>query len=531
MTDEQDLEDPEDVGIFDEENEYDLLSEPSSSLSISNDILHHLMPPPKVPTLDLRRLRLESQDRATKLTMPRSARSTKPPPQPQNHGLYQDEVFFPANRPENFIHPNKPHKPPPAPDSSKTSARTIGITIESTRKTKPAQQHTSRVNNHRKVRPSTTDPGTLTARHSQKGSTFHTQQPKRPSSTSTATRNKRKLGKAEAKMKRRYGPTSSTGTVFGASTSSSSCSSSSSSFSSSAFISPRLEEISKSPEYKKKSKVFGPNHVIQYNGKPPRLAYYYEEHPREHHSLKQILPHRNDHPENPENTPTLRMNRPKLLSTLRKNKQLHLEQAAKRGELHAVAQLKKQKEDKRLQMISEKRKRAFRRSLLMAKLDRFANGSQAIRNRASNGSGGTRLDAKMLQTKQKQRLNNRAFIYREWDEYRDQKELENTDTVAGRNTKSLRKTMDEHDTYVEEHAVLWTPRTQMSVLAEERLVKELIKNCKDKKIRNRFESYKPAVSHGDTRKIIGIKRAGNRYLEELANLRMNSIPDDGEDSD
>lgn len=49
----------------------------------------------------------------------------------------------------------------------------------------------------------------------------------------------------------------------------------------------------------------------------------------------------------------------------------------------------------------------------------------------------------------------------------------------------------------------------------------------DHKIKKKFQSYKPAVSHGDTKKIIRIKRAGNKYLEDLAMLRMDSKPDDG----
>ena len=69
-------------------------------------------------------------------------------------------------------------------------------------------------------------------------------------------------------------------------------------------------------------------------------------------------------------------------------------------------------------------------------------------------------------------------MYKEWDDYREQHELEHTDTVVGTNSDILRKAMDEHDQYVEEHAVLWTPRTAKAVLAEERLVKDLLKNCK-----------------------------------------------------
>lgn len=158
---------------------------------------------------------------------------------------------------------------------------------------------------------------------------------------------------------------------------------------------------------------------------------------------------------------------------------MHLEQAAKRGEIHAVLQLEKQKILKKAQRIREKKKRAFRRCLLMAKLDRFATGgANMIRNRAKDGSGGVRMTAKMLKVKQEKRLGKRSFVYKEWDDYRDSHKLEHTDTVVGTNSNMLRKAMDEHDQYVEEHAVLWTPRTAKAVLAEERLVKDLLKNCK-----------------------------------------------------
>ena len=54
---------------------------------------------------------------------------------------------------------------------------------------------------------------------------------------------------------------------------------------------------------------------------------------------------------------------------------------------------------------------------------------------------------------------------------------------------------------------------------------ELLKSA-DLKTQNRFKNYKPAVSHGNTRKIIGIKRAGDRYLEGLIMLRETSQEDE-----
>ena len=469
------MEDPELDDEFDEDDEQedlDFLSEPSTSLSIGHDTLHHLMPPPFVPTLCMRLLRLESRENNNSSDPPWSVRSTRPPPQPHNHGFHTDEVLLPANRPENFIDPNHiffKTQPPTQPIQ-----RQPVQPIQPTQPTRP-QQPQRIIHTHRHVRPSTTDPGTLTARHANPNvPSTHNIARQRPSSTS-ATHRKRPTRKTKPKTKP-LRPPSSTGTVFGAG--SPNASSSHLSSTSSSYISPRLVEISKSP--KVQQKVFGPKHAIRYSGKPPRLAYYNrDDHPHEHPSVRQHLPDRKDHPENPENTPTVQMHRPQQLATMRGKRQLHLEQAAKRGEIHAVLQLEKQKILRKAQRIREKKKRAFRRCLLMAKLDRFATGgATVIRNRAKDGSGGVRMNAKMLKVKQEKRLGKRSFVYKEWDDYREPHELEHTDTVVGTNSDILRKAMDEHDQYVEEHAVLWTPRTAKAVLAEERLVKDLLKNCK-----------------------------------------------------
>ena len=53
--------------------------------------------------------------------------------------------------------------------------------------------------------------------------------------------------------------------------------------------------------------------------------------------------------------------------------------------------------------------------------------------------------------------------------------------------------------------------------------------CDDVKMKRRFRDYKPAVSHGDVKKSINIKRAGERYLEGLKMMRENSVEDGGGD--
>jgi hypothetical protein len=371
------------------------------------------------------------------------------------------------------------------------------------------------MNTHRQIRPSTTDPGTLTARaNSQNDST-----PRRISSASPSPRNRvtsrtctsttSNDTKAKSKIHNIKGtgrPHSSTSTL-------------------SYSISPRLEEISRSPSYRIRKKVFGKTHTIHYDGRPPRLAYHVEDH-APHPAILQKLPKREDHPELPTNTPTIEMHRPKALSSMRSQRQKKLVAAAQRGEPHAVRKLAEQKEQNRIRIRKEKQRRALRRSIMMATLDRFSSKKniKAIRNRAKDGSGGIRLTAKALQDKQKQRLNKRSFIYQEWDEYRDHHELSTADAVTGKDTRKLRTEMDRHDEYVEEHAVLWTPRSAKAVLAEERLVKDLLKTA-DSKMKKHFKNYKPAVSHGDTKKIIRIKRAGNRYLEGLTLQRETSQED------
>ena len=274
--------------------------------------------------------------------------------------------------------------------------------------------------------------------------------------------------------------------------------------------------------------MFGKNHVIHYDGAPPRLAYHIEPEGI-HPSMIQELPSPEDHPENPANTPTLSMNRPKLLSTMRFKRRKNLEAAATRGEPHAVLKLKKVIKEEKDQLLKEKRRRALRKSIFMAKMDRFAKNDQIIRNRDKQDSGGQpHLHAHRLHARQQRRLDRRAFVYREWDEYRDHHTLVKADVTAGHNVKKLRRAMDHHDSYVEEHAVLWTPRTQKDVLTEERMVKDVLSGA-DVKMKRRFRDYKPAVSHGDVKKSINIKRAGERYLEGLKMMRENSVEDGGGD--
>lgn len=194
------MEDPELDDEFDEEDEEedpDFLSEPSTSLSIGHDTLHHLMPPPFVPTLCMRLLRLESRENNNSSDPPWSVRSTRPPPPPHNHGFHTDEVLLPANRPENFIDPNHiffKTQPPTQPIQRQP--------IQPTQPTMP-QQPQRIIHTHRHVRPSTTDPGTLTARHANPNvPSTHDIARQRPSSTS-ATHRKRPTRKTKTKTKKK----------------------------------------------------------------------------------------------------------------------------------------------------------------------------------------------------------------------------------------------------------------------------------------------------------------------------------------
>ena len=191
------MEDPELDDEFDEDDEQedlDFLSEPSTSLSIGHDTLHHLMPPPFVPTLCMRLLRLESRENNNSSDPPWSVRSTRPPPQPHNHGFHTDEVLLPANRPENFIDPNHiffKTQPPTQPIQ-----RQPVQPVQPTQPTRP-QQPQRIIHTHRHVRPSTTDPGTLTARHANPNvPSTHNIARQRPSSTS-ATHRKRPTRKTK----------------------------------------------------------------------------------------------------------------------------------------------------------------------------------------------------------------------------------------------------------------------------------------------------------------------------------------------
>ena len=523
----------------------DYLSEPSTSLSISNDVLDHLMPSAIVPSLDMRHLRLQSRAKIlSNDPNPWTHKSTRPPPQPHNHGIHQDEVFLPANRPENFLHPNhifnQPHRPSSYSLASNVSNNTSN---DNDNTTTTSGRHT-----HRHIRPSTTDPGTLTARYTKPDTTQRRVSSANPTSRKRGKNNTSIVtnvptyhmldghmtlvtipSRPSTTKSNNSNTSNTTNPHFRPSSSGTTLTTAATTATTNQYnISPRLEEISRSPEYRRKKKVFGPEHRIIHNGLPPRLAYYVQNHSNTPHpSLTQKLPDRKDHPELPTNTPTIAMHRPQALKILRSQKQMKLLKAAKLGEPHAILQLEKQKLDRKVQIRKNKVKRALKRSILMATLDRFSKGGGAavIRNRAKDGTGGKRLSSKELENQQKNRLKTRSFVYQEWDEYRDHTELTNTDTVHGKHTKVLRKEMDHHDTYVKEHAVLWKPRTAKGVLAEERLVKELLKSA-DLKTQNRFKNYKPAVSHGNTRKIIGIKRAGDRYLEGLIMLRETSQEDE-----
>ena len=116
----------------------DHTSEPSTSLSLGHDVLEHLMPQARVPTLDLRSLRANSRNARHRkshhggnLTRPTSSaarsRSVKPPEPPPNHGLHQDFLLWPSNRPENYPHggPNSffQHPVPPRAPSSTGNAQ------------------------------------------------------------------------------------------------------------------------------------------------------------------------------------------------------------------------------------------------------------------------------------------------------------------------------------------------------------------------------------------------------------------------
>ena len=506
------------------------LSEPSTSLSLGHDTLDHLMPEPHVPTLDLRSLRAESKNARSR---PASSRSTKPPHPPANHGLHQDVLLWSSNRPENYPKGKKamsffklPRPPNAAPHGRLRGAHP-----------RPGRPQTSR-----QLRPKTTDPGTLTSRTTSTAFGKETNT-KRPSTSSDAAQPVRlcfRRPKVEDSGSDRDNTVSAPSVEKGARRSNSStqvpsCASAVPERNAySQIISPRLEEISRPNSLRSRKKHISADHSIVYTGEQPRLAYHKPEDLPESAIYIQALPKREDHPELPTNTPTIQMHRPKALRKMRRLRQERLEAAAARKEPHAIRELADKRERERLQLMKERRMRAMRKAVFMRGLKKMTSGAdEKIRNRPSNGSQGVRRSAQRIAMMKENRLQKRAYVYREWDEYRDPtltnpKPQNGTDihnkNAAEDNPLNVRRTIDGFNSLIKENEVIWAPKTSKQVLAEERLYSNVMKNV-GPKMKKRFENYVPKVSTSKMRKIVQIRRASDRLLAEMQKQREGSKPD------
>lgn len=305
-------------------------------------------------------------------------------------------------------------------------------------------------------------------------------------------------------------------------------------------VSPRLEEMAQPNAFRAREKHISADHSIVYTGAPPRLAYFKPEDLPDAAVYKQILPKREDHPELPTNTPTIKMHRPEALRKMRRVRRERLVAAAARGEPHAIRELAEKNERERVQLMKERRQRALRKAVFMRGLKRLTQSDQndaKIRNRAKDGSQGVRRNSKRIALLKERKLKARAYVYREWDEYRDDNDgqlaggvdengrpiIRNKNTEDD-NPRSVRRSINSFDMYVKEHEVIWAPKTAKQVLAEERLFKGIMKKA-GPGMKKQFAEYMPKVSTGDMRKVIQIKRAGNRLLEDLLRQREGSTPD------
>jgi hypothetical protein len=292
--------------------------------------------------------------------------------------------------------------------------------------------------------------------------------------------------------------------------------------------------------FRAREKHISADHSIVYTGEPPRLAYFKPEDLPDVAVYKQTLPKREDHPELPTNTPTIKMHRPEALRKMRRVRRERLAAAAERGEPHAIRELAEQNERERLQLMKDRRRRALRKAVFMRGLKRMTQsgrGDAVIRNRAKDGSQGVHRNSQKIAMLKERKLQQRAYVYREWDEYRDGNDGQLADGIdeSGRpiirnkntdddNPRDVRRAINSFDMHVKEHEVIWAPKTAKQVLAEERLFKGIMKEA-GPGMKKQFAEYLPKVSTGDMRKVIQIKRAGNRLLEELLKQREESKAD------
>jgi len=293
--------------------------------------------------------------------------------------------------------------------------------------------------------------------------------------------------------------------------------------------------------FRAREKHISADHSIVYTGAPPRLAYYKREQLPKSAVYEQVLPKREDHPELPTNTPTIEMHRPEALRKMRRLRQERLEAAAARGEPHAIRELAEKRERERQQLLKERRRRALRKAVFMRGLKRMTKSGvsdEKIRNRAKDGSQGVRRNSKRIAMLKERKLQQRAYVYREWDEYRDNNDGQLADSVdkdgcpvirnknpEDDNPRSVRSTIDSFNAHLKEHEVIWAPKTAKQVLAEERLFNGIM-DAAGPVMKRRFADYKPKVSTDAMRDIVQIKKAGDRLLQKLLEQRAISKPDE-----
>lgn len=489
--------------------------EASIQLSIGGDKLSHLLPPPTVPPLDLHRFEPDPQSPRIKLSC--SEHSVRPPPPPQTFTHQQDEIFWPINRPGNYL----------SVSSSRRSGSASARTRASAAVPIPHRAQTARGTTRNRVSAPGQRPSTTQGRH------VHQHPTGVPSSSGTHAFNAEYRGTSNATVRRAAAqrPQSSSSRVRARSAphhpgrriiakpQSRPCS-------------PRLEQMSQPRVWSARGKHISASHSIRHvRGRPPRMAYSRPSRPAYTTAAK--LPRREDHPAIVGAKRVVAMHRPQMLAAMQKKRAKALAVAAARGEPHAIRERDEKLRAARLKTAHTVRKGIMKNVRMLIRREQDAK-AQAPASAAPSPPPSSRppqttsenqtlpaptkrrgyLSPYHIELAREKELASRAYVYREWDRY----ERSTSDAPEGSGTASE---ISAFDKYVAAHSFMWQPQTTREVLNEERYAKSLIRSA-DRDVRKLFKGYEPAICNHSNKMRIRMKRAGHLYIDKIRMERLGS---------